>query len=207
MNRASEYACPHTNMLNPSLLRIDTFGTRHADPATRPRLLVPGSFNPLHDGHWGLASAAATLIGQAPAFELSRANVDKPELCDDEVARRVSQFAGRADVWITDAPRFFEKASLFPQATFAIGADTAARLVDARYHENDTTLLDASLQRIVERECRFLVAARVDASGRLVALEDLALPSRWRDLFRSIPTSLFRLDISSTNLRDREGSS
>lgn len=194
-------------MLNPSLLRIDTFGTRHADPATRPRLLVPGSFNPLHDGHWGLASAAATLIGQAPAFELSRANVDKPELCDDEVARRGAQFAGRAEVWITHAPRFFEKASLFPQAAFAIGADTAARLVDARYHENDTALLDAALDRIAERECQFLVAARVDVAGNLVMLDDLAIPSRWRELFRAIPTSLFRLDISSTDLRRREGSS
>src|SRR5207245_755539 len=51
---------------------------RVGDP--RPAVLLPGSFNPLHLGHTTLADIAAKRLGSPVAFELSIANVDKPEL-------------------------------------------------------------------------------------------------------------------------------
>src|SRR5262249_46463895 len=97
--------------------------------ATRPWLLVPGAFNPLHGGHRALAALAERLERRPAAFELSVANVDKPELPIEEVRRRLRQFVGHAPVWLTRAARFVDKATLFPGATFVVGADTAERLM------------------------------------------------------------------------------
>src|SRR5262249_35919028 len=58
---------------------VERDGRLHCD-AARPKVLVSGSFNPVHDGHWGLAEAASHLAGGEAAFELSVTNVDKPTL-------------------------------------------------------------------------------------------------------------------------------
>jgi hypothetical protein len=154
----------------------------------------------------GLAAAAREILGVEVPFEMSRQNVDKPALTDDEISRRSAQFHGRAGLWITHSPRFFEKAADFPGAAFVVGADTAARLVDVRYYEGDVARLAAALDAIQNRECRFLVAARALGQGSLISLDDLSIPSRWRPLFKAIPTTRFRLDLSSSDLRNGEAS-
>src|SRR5439155_12492175 len=103
----------------------------------RPAAVLPGSFNPLHPGHTGLAAAAAGRLSVPVAFELSVANVDKPELTADEVARRVARFAGLGPVWVTRAATFEAKAGLFPGAAFVLGFDTAVRLIDPKYYRDD----------------------------------------------------------------------
>jgi hypothetical protein len=170
----------------------------------RPAALLPGSFNPVHAGHWGLAAYASQLLGQEVAFELSLHNVDKPDLAGEEVRRRVLPFAGQADIWLTRAATFVQKARLFPGTTFVVGADTAARIVDPRYYGNCAEQQRA-MQTLRELQCSFLVAARADTAGHLQALENLALPSSWLPLFRGINPRAFRVDMSSTALRAREG--
>jgi len=170
----------------------------------QPVVLVPGAFNPLHSGHRKLAALAPVLEGKPAAYELSITNVDKPELRPDEVRRRLAQFVGHAPVWLTRAPCFTDKARLFPGATFAIGADTAQRLVDPSYYANDEELLRQAFDYLRKQGCRFLVAGRVDANGQYLGLNDIAMPETFRDLFRLILPDVFRMDISSTKIRDRE---
>jgi hypothetical protein len=74
------------------------------DDGPRPHLVVPGSFNPMHEGHLGLGEVAARLSGAPAAYELSVLNADKPPLIPEEVRRRLGQFAGRAPLWLTRAP-------------------------------------------------------------------------------------------------------
>ncbi|HND56251.1 MAG TPA: hypothetical protein PLV92_27730, partial [Pirellulaceae bacterium] len=50
------------------------------DRSSTPRLVFPGAFNPLHDGHRHMAKWASDHLGQPVAFELSIENVDKPPL-------------------------------------------------------------------------------------------------------------------------------
>jgi nicotinic acid mononucleotide adenylyltransferase len=179
-------------------------GTWIVDAAAPARtVLMPGSFHPAHAGHWGLAATAAQLLGRGVAFEISVRNVDKAEMPLTEAARRAAQFAGRADVWLTRAARFVDKARLFPGAIFVLGADTAQRLVDSRYYGNDDAAMRAALEAIAACDCRFLVAARVDAAGRCVTLADLALPACIADRCDAIPIERFRLDISSSQLRSQ----
>ncbi len=170
-------------------------------PHTLPRLLLPGSFNPLHAGHIGLARVAASLVGNAAEFELSVCNADKPSLAPAEVRRRLSQFFWLAPVWLTRAPTFREKADLFPGAVFAVGSDTAARIVQPRFYEGCEGGMDAALDYIRQRGCRFLVAGRLDASGQFLGRDDLCLPHAVRELFDPIPEHRFRHDLSSTGLR------
>jgi hypothetical protein len=169
--------------------------------APKPAVIVSGAFNPVHAGHEGMAGVAERLTGLPAAIELSVWNVDKPALTVEEVRRRVSQFAWRAPLWVTRAPTFADKAVLFPCAIFVVGADTAQRTVAARYYSDREEDRCAALARIREAGGRFLVAARVDAAGRLVRLADLVMPEDCRDLFAEIPEGEFRLDISSTQLR------
>ncbi len=179
---------------------IDLDGRTSAAPP--PSLLVPGAFNPIHEGHWGLAAVATRRTGRAAAFELSVANVDKPPLSDVEVRRRLTQFAWRAPVWLTRAPTFVEKARLFPGAVFAVGADTAERVVAPRYYGDSESRMNDALAQIREQGCRFLVAGRVVRDGRFAHVADLPIPEEHRDLFEAIPAEVFRADVSSTDLRN-----
>jgi hypothetical protein len=183
---------------------IEIDGRERSD-APLPRLLLPGSFHPVHEGHWKLAAVAAGRCGHPAAFELSVANVDKPPLADEEVRRRRLQFTWHAPLWLTRAPTFVEKAALFPGVVFVVGADTAVRLVAPRYYQDSESHMLKALAQIRARGCRFLVAGRADAAGKFQTLDDLALPAAFRDLFEHIPESEFHLDLSSTQLRAQAG--
>ena len=63
------------------------------DAPRRRRVYLPGSFNPLHEGHKDLLAAACRLkLGMEGCFELSIGNADKGLLPLEEIQRRVAQF-------------------------------------------------------------------------------------------------------------------
>lgn len=166
-----------------------------------PQLVLPGSFNPLHHGHRELGRVAARQTGLPLAYELSIVNVDKPPLTEAEVRRRAQQFEWFAPLWVTRAPLFELKASLFPGAVFVVGADTATRLIDVAYYGGDAARMDQSFAQIRQHGCRFLVAARHDAAGELRELADLPVPAPLADLFAFISPQQFAARVSSTALR------
>jgi nicotinamide mononucleotide (NMN) deamidase PncC len=172
--------------------------------APPPVVLFPGSFNPMHEGHVLLARVAEELRQQPAAFEISVTNVDKPPLAGETVRHRVAQFAWRSPVELTRAPTFLEKSRLFPSATFVIGADTAERLVAPKYYGDDEARMQVALEEIANSGGSFLVAVRIDAAGRVRALNDIPMPRRYADLFTEIPEHRFRFDISSSEIRARE---
>lgn len=165
-----------------------------------PRVVFPGAFHPLHEGHKRMAACAQQLLGAEVAFEISIENVDKLPLDFMEMDARVGQFDPAQSVWLTRAPHFSEKANLFPGATFVVGADTIARIGQPRYYGGQQAAASAAIEHIAARGCRFLVFAR-KVDGVVRSLADLQLPPALARLCQEVPVETFRQDISSTELR------
>ena len=169
------------------------------DPTAQrePRCLLPGSFNPVHEGHRRMLALAAARLGAGGAYELAILNPDKPPLSPGEAARRLAGFSDAEAVWLTRAPTFPEKARIFPGATFAVGVDTIVRIAEPRYYGGPDGL--AAALSVLGR-CRFLVFGRRTAAG-FETLESAALPAPLAALCDGVPEADFRADVSSTELR------
>lgn len=185
-------------------------------------LMLPGSFNPVHKGHFGMLKAAEEMTGLRGVFELSCANFDKPDISEEEILRRVSAIRD-IPIALTHAPRFAQKAELFPQTTFILGHDTAERLV--KNHTLQGMVSDVSTdwknqwETFQTLEISFLVAGRLfqplekkkgggsaespTLRASFQCLENLELPKGFEALFEAIPQEIFREDISSTELRKK----
>lgn len=134
------------------------------------RLLFPGAFNPLHEGHRQMLTIAETLTGLIGAYELSVANVDKPFLDYREIEQRLAQFD--RPVWLTRLPTFIEKARQFPNATFVVGLDTLVRIAEPRYY-GSSSMRDEALQELEEYGASYVVFGR-QLDGRFQVLADIA---------------------------------
>lgn len=165
--------------------------------------LFPGAFNPLHDGHQRMIEHAATRLGHEFDFEISVINVDKPRLGLEEIRRRVDQFGHDQVVWLTRAATFVEKARLFPGTTFIVGVDTVQRIADVSYYDQQAGKRDEDLSEIQALGCRFVVFGRAFDST-FVSLSDLDLPSTLSKICTEVSQADFRLDVSSSELRDEQ---
>lgn len=168
------------------------------DQLPERKVVFPGAFHPLHQGHLQVAAWAKELLSAEVEFEISIANVDKPLIDFGQAIARVRQFQHKQTVWLTRAPTFLEKSAIFPEATFVVGADTIARIGDARYYANSEAFHQA-IAAIADRGCRFLVFGRA-LSGKFMTLRDLALPPPLRRLCRQAPEE-WRIDVASRELR------
>jgi hypothetical protein len=182
---------------------IDQSGRRQTQ-SPPPAVIYSGSFNPLHFGHEALAATAARLTGKPATFEIPAINADKAAIGRGELERRLSQFWRRYPVVVTHAPLFSDKARLFPGATFLLGYDTAARLIDPRFYGGKPSSRDASLAQIVEAGCHVMVAGRAHA-GSFKTVAELPIPDVAKDLFIELPAAQFRADVSASDLRAARG--
>lgn len=170
---------------------------------TPPRVIFPGSFNPMHEGHRQMAEVAEQRLGAPVVHELSVNNADKPPLDFLEIARRLRTVQDQAPdlpLILTRAPTFLEKAKLLPGCTFVVGADTMVRIADPRFYPGGDEGLQEAIRRLDELDCRFLVFGRL-IGGSYQTLKDLSLPPLILKLCDEVSRDEFRVDISSTDMR------
>ena len=173
--------------------------SRSTSASEAAKLILPGSFNPLHDGHERMMAVAEARLGQAGVFELSVENPDKPLLDYIEIERRQSQF--NRPLRLTRLPTFRDKADEFPGATFAVGVDTLLRIADPRYY-GGTAQRDAAVTALLEAGASFLVFGRL-MGDRFQDLSHVSLPKALRSICTEVTEDEFRADLSSTELRRR----
>lgn len=156
--------------------------------------ILPGSFNPCHSGHKDIAKHVEIQYGCVVDFELSIGNWDKPMLDFISLEERIKT-CGTRTVWVTNAPRFIDKAEIFPNTTFIVGYDTAKRLVDSRV--NKDVMYD--LERLNSLNTKFIVFGReVDGEYKSGVKE---FPVEFQCMAHAIKDPLKSFDISSTKIR------
>ncbi|MFZ2499477.1 hypothetical protein [Methanosarcina sp.] len=175
-----------------------------ADALNEPgniRLVFPGSFDPCHGNHIFMAKQASKKLDQPVHFEISLTNVDKPPIDFISLNQRLDslrEYKGEAfmgGVCLTNAPLFLQKAALFPNSTFIVGADTINRIFDAKYYKGlaDTS---AILKHFKEKNVRFMVFHRKSV--------ELSIKPEVLDFCEVIPVDEYEDDgTSSTEIRKK----
>ena len=174
-------------------------GTRAHVGGERFGAVLPGAFNPLHDGHRGMRADASRRLGCPVGYELSITNVDKLPLDYRELNARLAQ-SDQGDFVVTNAPTFVDKARALGAVVFVVGTDTMERIAAPRYY-GGVAQRDAAIGELSARGGTFLVYGRVAPSG-FRTLEELRMPAALVALCTGVPESEFRKDLSSTELRE-----
>lgn len=203
----AEQIVRHSQLADPDWTRLLLGAARCVNcsaQASGAKIIFPGAFHPLHQGHQRMASYAAERLGDEVAYEISITNVDKPSLDFIEINERlmgIKQQDPIRQILLTAAPTFLEKATLLPESTFVMGIDTLVRIADTRYYHDDQRQRDQAIREIAQANCRFLVFGR-QLAGKFCCLSDADLPADLRAICDEVPASEFREDVSSTKLRE-----
>lgn len=172
--------------------------------AARPKgLILPGAFNPPHEGHHKLAAAASEefVAGYGEAFmpaarvtyAVSQKTPHKGSLTVTEMLRRAKLLTGLDRMFTREDPLYIDKARQHPGSNFIVGVDAVSRLLDPAWGLNPNT----QFQEFQALGTHFYVAGRT-VDGVFKTLNDLPIPPAWRHLFHQVPG---RWDISSSAIR------
>lgn len=165
-----------------------------------PKLVFPGAFNPMHEGHQEMIRVAKVLTGHDALLEISTFNVDKPPLDYMDMQARCDGIGKAYPLAFTNAPTFTEKAALFPGTVFMVGSDTLERIGQARYYGNSNDQRDLAIAKLAAAGVRFLVFGRL-VNDEFRGLEAVDIPESLRALSDAVPEQDFRLDVSSSAIR------
>ena len=161
--------------------------------------ILPGAFNPPHEGHFLMQEIAEQKLGSEVAFELSIENVDKPDLDYFDMQDRL-KLVGTKPLIFSRAATFVEKSEVFQAVTFVVGMDTLLRIDDKKYYGHSEAAKLEAIELLAKRNHRFLVFGRVK-DEEFQGLEQVKLTPQLKALCIEVPESEFRIDLSSTELR------
>ena len=171
-------------------------------PNTKQYALMPGAFNPPHEGHFGVAEAYLRAYGRNVVYEVGANPPHKPALSVQELLKRSKLLQGRDRFFSMDMPLYLDKAKAYPQMPLLIGADALLRMFDPKWGI-DTEELLKSFKAL---KTKFAVSGR-EIDGKFVGgwkavatLPD-SLYRMYADMFVEMPG---RWDISSTELRNKK---
>ena len=114
----------------------------------------------------------------------------------------MNQF-NHAHEWVlTKAGKFTDKAALFPNSVFIIGADTLKRILDEKFYLNRKDMLN-QLDLFNSHNINFLVFGR-KINNKFISLDSVTIPDHIAKRFSGFGEEIFRDDISSTLIRKEQ---
>ncbi len=133
-------------------------------------VIFPGSFNLTTKNHKQISAAAAKFTGKPVLWEMAIVNADKPPIDYISLSKRMHALPKGSDdgyggLILTRAPKFTDKAKLFPNTTFVVGADTWNRICDPRFYPSTNTYegsVHEALDYIASCGVKFLIFQRKD---------------------------------------------
>ena len=181
-------------------------------PLNTSKYIFPGAWNPIHTRHEEIMAKVHELTGKAVDLELCIRNVDKPPLNFYDLSAREVQLeaalAGKpyaGNLHLTTTATFAEKAEVFPDTTFIVGADTFLRIADLKYYGNDDKKRYEAIDGLRAAGCKFILFHRV-INGKATTVEDImTVPYYLTNLVERIITheELPPNDVCSSNLRKK----
>ena len=163
------------------------------------KLIFPGTFNPLHEGHRKIQKIAEDQLQIPVTFEISISNVEKTYLSYYEIDKTIKQFKEDKNWVMTNAPSFSQKSEIFKDSTFIIGMDTLLRIFDKRYYK-DAEDMESSLNSFISNNSQFMVFGR-KIDGHFMTLNDIQIPENLKNHFEFVSETDFRVDLSSSEIK------
>tara|TARA_B100000282_G_scaffold147775_1_gene106364 strand:- start:885 stop:1310 length:426 start_codon:yes stop_codon:yes gene_type:complete len=136
------------------------------------------------------------------SFEICIQNADKPPMSYHEIQDTLSQFTETENWVLTKAGMFIDKARMFPNCVFIIGADTLVRILDEKFYTSRKDMMN-QLDLFNAFNNNFLVFGR-KIGKKFITLSEVNLPDHIANRFTGFAEDVFRDDISSTILRQEK---
>ena len=163
--------------------------------------IMPGAYNPPHEGHFGTAKQVGEDYGNQVVFEVTAEPPHKDALSVQDLLKRAKLLQGYDRIFTRKVPFYIDKARAFPGCPLVMGADAMVRMLDPKWGLN----LQEVFEEFEERDVMLYLAGRT-VDGKFVTREDIqeTLSPELKRLFISQTRPVRgHWDMSSTELRKK----
>lgn len=154
--------------------------------------LLPGSFDPPHDGHFWLGGTDVT-------FQLTIDHPAKGLLHPSKILTRIANVTKRRNILIMKERLFVEKAERFKASRFYVGGDVLLTIFDPKWGVSVEDLVN----RFLAARTEFFYCIRDQAEADKIQTLLTSLPEETRKIFIKGPDSPYA-DLSSTKIRAQQ---
>lgn len=95
--------------------------------------LMPGAFNPPHEGHHGIAAEVELEHHVPVVFHVTANAPHKPPLTVQELLKRAKLLKGKNTLFTRGEALYIEKARRFPETPIVMGSDALLRMLDPQW--------------------------------------------------------------------------
>lgn len=177
----------------------------HGRPQLKTHIaLMPGAYNPPHEGHLGTAQHVMDEYGRTVVFEITAEPPHKEGLSAQALLQRAKLLQGYDRLFTRKEPMYLDKARAFPGIPLVLGADAMVRMLDPKWGMD----LEAMFKEFRKLETKLLIAGRT-IGDKFVTVDDISKDLRLQNphiwgYAQSVMLPISgRFDISSTELRNK----
>lgn len=164
--------------------------------------LMPGAFNPPHDGHFGTADTMWRDYATKVVFEITAQPPHKEVLTVQQCLQRAKLLQGYDRLFTVSNPYYLDKARAFPGVPLVLGADAMVRMLDPKWGLESK----ATLQELYDLETDLYIVGR-NVNGKWTTMGSIAdsmISKDEREIFLDIAKPVRgEWDISSTEIRNK----